>query len=150
MAVTLGSMKLEGTTEFFVPKAFPAIADPDLVASLVSAADRVLEGSGQRVHTGITATVDGFYGETPEFIDSLKKIGIMNIEMESAAIITACQRHGVRGACLCSCGVDSMSESSREKHRISVEREIEIVLEAMVDFDRRRAADQLIHRTPQF
>lgn len=150
MAITLASMKLEGTTEYFVPKSFPAVADVDLVVSLASAANRVLDGSGYKAHSGITATVDGFYGETPEFIEDLRSKGIMNIEMESAAIFTAAQRHGVRAACLCSCGVDSMSEESRELHRMSDQRQIEIILEAMVEFDKKRKTKDVINHHLEF
>ncbi len=145
IAVTLGSAKYEGTTEFFVPKGYPAIADIDVVTALVSTAKKHLEGTGRTVHTGITATVDGFYGETEEFLGSLKAIGIMNVEMESAAVLTTCQRYGIRGACICTCGNDDTSEESRTVYKATMEGQIRIALDAMYEFDLRQKEGKLVN-----
>ena len=137
VAVTIGSAKYEGTTKFFVPKGYPAIAEHDLVTCLVKTARRYVEVEdlGYKVHTGITATVDGFYGETPEFLDKLKKLNIMNIEMESAAVIITAMRHGVRGGCICTCGRDDTSEKAKEIYKLSMERQLMIALDSFVMLD---------------
>ena len=144
LAITTGSAKFEGTTGFFVPDGYPAIADTDLVISLAGAARQVLSDSPYKVHLGISATVDALYGETPEFIDRLKSYGIMNVEMESAAIITAAQVHGVRGACICTCGRDESTPEGEKLHYDSVGFEIRTVLEAIVDFENRKRGGRLI------
>ena len=144
LAITTGSAKFEGTTGFFVPDGYPAVADTDLVISLVNAAKKVLADSPYGYHLGISATVDALYGETPEFIDRLRSYSIMNVEMESAAIITAAQIHGLRGACICTCGRDEATPEGEKVHRDSVGFEILTVLEAFVDFEHRKNAGELI------
>lgn len=145
IAVTLGSMKEEGTTRNFIPDNYPAIADIDLVIALVRSAECHLIGTGQNVHTGVTVTTDGFYSETDEYLDSLRKSNVMNIEMESAAIISVCQKNNIRGACICACGVDSISEDSRLVRNITTERQIKITLDAIYDFDCARKEGKLIN-----
>ncbi|NLL91723.1 MAG: nucleoside phosphorylase [Ruminococcaceae bacterium] len=145
IAVTLGSAKYEGTTEFFVPKGYPAIADLDLVTALVKTARKYVEGTDAKVHTGITATVDGFYGETPEFLQKLKDINIMNIEMESSAVITTCQRYGIRGGCICTCGSDDTAKEARKLYESSMERQIRIALDSFVELDRMEKAGEVIN-----
>ena len=44
--------------------------------------------TGEAVFVGINSSDDAFYGETPEFLDQLRKYKIMNIEMESSALYT--------------------------------------------------------------
>jgi uridine phosphorylase len=145
VAITLGSAKYEGTTEFFVPKGYPAIADLDLVTALVKTARKYVEGTDAKVHTGITATVDGFYGETPEFLQKLKDINIMNIEMESSAVITTCQRYGIRGGCICTCGSDDTAEEAQKVYKNSMERQIRIALDAFVELDRMEKSGEIIN-----
>ncbi len=137
VAITLGSAKYEGTTKFFVPKGYPAIADHDLVTCLVNNARRYVaeEGDKYRVHTGITATVDGFYGETPEFLDRLRRLNIMNLEMESAAVIITAMRHGIRGGCICTCGNDDTSPESKALYAKTMERQLRIALDSFVELD---------------
>ncbi len=144
VAVTLGSAKYEGTTEFFVPKCFPCIADHDLVTALVRTARRYTEGSGAAVHTGVTATVDAFYGETEEFLNRQREHGIMNLEMESAAVITTAMRFGVRGGCICTCGEDDQSDEARALYHSSMERQIKIALDAFVELERMKQAGELV------
>lgn len=135
IAVTLASMKNEGTTRFFVPNTFPALADIDLSSALIRAANRLLMETGFVCHTGITATTDAFYGESDAFMALLRRCNIMNLEMESAAIFTVCHRYGIRGACLCACGVDSMTADARTLREQTTRRQIEIALEAIAEFD---------------
>ncbi len=144
VAVTLGSAKYEGTTEFFVPKCYPCIADHDLVTALVRTARRYTEGSGTVVHTGITATVDAFYGESEEFLNRQRELGIMNIEMESAAVITTAMRFGVRGGCICTCGEDDPSDSAREIYHNSMERQLKIALDSFVELERMKESGEAV------
>ena len=145
IAITLASMKLEGTTRHFLPDSFPALADIDVVGCLIRSAQSVLEGTGQRCHTGMTACVDGFYGENRELLDQLRSYDILNIEMESAAIFTTCHRYGIRGACICACGVDDNSEKAAFLRKLTTQRQIEIVLKAIYEFTQLKEKGELLH-----
>ena len=139
IAITTGCLKYEGTTKFFVPENYPAVADIDLVTTLVDVSKKYLEEEGNKYnyHLGISCTSDAFYGETPEFIDSLKKLHIMNLEMESAAVITTAQRHQVRGGCICTCGDDEVSEEADRIFKMSMERQLKIGLDTFVELDKK-------------
>lgn len=148
VAITLGSAKYEGTTKYFLPEVYPCIADLDLVTALVKTARKYLdeEGNKYEVHTGVTATVDAFYGETPEFLESLKNWGVMNLEMESAAVITTAQRHNIRGGCICTCGNDDTAPEARELYTRSMERQLKIALDAFVELDKMIKEDRVINK----
>lgn len=141
VAITLGSMKCEGTTSAFVPDSFPAAADPDVVIALIRSAQKFLQDTGFAYHTGITATIDAFYGETPEMLDRFRKLGIINVEMESAAIFTVAQQHGIRAGCICACGNDDNTEDGTLTRNSATARQIKITLEAIRLLDEMRAAN---------
>ena len=144
VAITVGTAKYEGTTEFFVPKCYPCVADHDLVTALARVSRRYTEGSTAKVHTGITACVDAFYGETEEFLNRQRELGIMNLEMESAAVITTAMRFGVRGGCICTCGEDDPSDAAREIYQNSMERQLKIALDSFVELERMKEAGELV------
>ena len=55
IVIPTGSVRDEGTTRYYAPKEYPAIADYRVVQALVKAA----RDAGNRVHTGIIRTTDG-------------------------------------------------------------------------------------------
>ena len=57
LIVSIGAVRLENTTDWYVMPGFPAIAHRDVVWAL-EAACRDL---GVRYHVGLTATASGFY-----------------------------------------------------------------------------------------
>ncbi|MDO5100990.1 MAG: nucleoside phosphorylase [Eubacteriales bacterium] len=88
LMITTAAMKNEGTSKFYVPECFPAVADFSLTELLLSTANKHSQGNGWQVHYGITATDDAFYGESPEWISSLHALKVMNVDMESSALFT--------------------------------------------------------------
>ena len=151
IAITTGSLKYEGTTKFFVPENYPAIADIDLVNTLVEVSKDYLakEGNRYNYHLGISCTSDAFYGETPEFIDSLKKLHIMNLEMESSAVITTAQRHQIRGGCICTCGDDDTSKEAENIFKMSMERQLKIALDTFVELDKKIKEGTVLNKLDQ-
>ena len=142
LIVSTGAMKNEGTSKFYVPDSFPAIPDFDLTAELLATA-RELEG-GNPVHYGIGSTDDAFYGETPEFIDRVRKCGCINIEMEASGIFTVAQQRGVRAAAIYGASAnlsdaeityaDGTPESGNTRLVDAWEREIRVALETFYRF----------------
>jgi len=85
--ITLASMSHEGTSKHYLPDGYPIISDFDLSNQLI------LEFKKQKIdcQKGITITTDGRWRENPESLKSLNQLGVVSIEMETAAILSVCQ-----------------------------------------------------------
>ncbi len=89
--------------QFHFPGTFAPIASWELVSEAVKAA----EANGARYHVGNINSSDAFYGDhegVPEGLDSvyaLKKMGVMAVEMEAAALYMNAARYGKRALCIC-------------------------------------------------
>ena len=89
--------------QFHLPGTFAPIADFALLSAAVEAA----KASGVTYHVGNVNSSDVFYGDhvgVPEGLDSvygLKKMGVMALEMEAAALYMNAARYGKRALCIC-------------------------------------------------
>ncbi len=89
--------------QFHLPGTFAPIASWELLTEAVKAA----EANGATYHVGNINSSDVFYGDhtgVPEGLDSvygLKKMGVMALEMEAAALYMNAARYGKRGLCIC-------------------------------------------------
>lgn len=89
--------------QFHIPASFAPIASWDLLSEAVKAA----EANDAAYHVGNISSSDVFYGDhegVPEGLDSiygLKKMGVMALEMEAAALYMNAARYGKRGLCIC-------------------------------------------------
>ena len=89
--------------QFHLPTNFAPIGSWDLITEAVKAA----EANGATYHVGNISSSDVFYGDhelVPEGLDSLyalKKMGVMALEMEAAALYMNAARYGKRGLCIC-------------------------------------------------
>ena len=89
-------------SQFHFPGTFAPIADFTLLTEAVKAA----ENNGARYHVGNVNSSDVFYGdhkEVPAGLDTLynqKKMGVMALEMEAAALYMNAARYGKRGLCI--------------------------------------------------
>lgn len=145
LLVSTGSMKNEGTSKFYVPEGFPAIPDFDLTRTLIDVAREKQEELGYTMHYGINAVDDAFYGETPEWIEQLAELGCLNVDMESSAIYTVCHRHKRRSAMIAAVSGnlvnnDVIYERKNERLYQGWENEIQVVLEAIYQFERQRVS----------
>ena len=105
-----------------LPSTFAPIADFDLLTAAVAAC----KAQGAPYHVGNINSSDVFYGDhegIPEAlgkIHNLKKMGVMALEMEAAALYMNAARFGKRALCICTVsdhvltGVETTSEE-REK-----------------------------------
>ena len=104
--------------QFHLPGTFAPIASWELLSEAVKAA----EARGATYHVGNVNSSDVFYGDhvgVPEGLDSvygLKKMGVMALEMEAAALYMNAARYGKRALCICTIsdhvlsGVETTSE----------------------------------------
>ena len=99
--INTASMRNEGTTRFYVPDGFPAVADHFLTHALIESGRELCDKSDYMLHIGLNASDDAFYGETPEWIEMLSKHKLLNVEMESAAIFSIAHMRGLKAAMIC-------------------------------------------------
>ena len=104
--------------QFHLPGTFAPIADFKLLTAAVNAC----EAHKATYHVGNINSSDVFYGDhvgVPEGLDSvygLKKMGVMALEMEAAALYMNAARYGKRALCICTIsdhvlkGVETTSE----------------------------------------
>lgn len=140
LMISTASMKNEGTSKFYVPDNFPAVPDFEFTSHLIDVANDMAKNSDIVVHSGISSTDDAFYGESPEFVDSLRKLKIMNIEMEASALYTIGHLREVRTACICGTSgnltnAEVIYTTKNEKLAQAWEKEIQVVLEAIYRFE---------------
>ena len=93
IVIATGAIRMEGTSKEYAPIEFPAVANIDVVNSLIQASKNL----GYEHHTGIVQCKDSFYGQhNPERMpvsyelqnkwEAWKRLGCLASEMESAAL----------------------------------------------------------------
>jgi uridine phosphorylase len=108
LVVSIGAVRLENTTDFYVHPGFPAIAHRDVVWALEAACREL----GFAHHLGLTATASGFYAPQgramrtlpvryPELADELRRQRVANLEMESSALFVLAHLAGLRSGTIC-------------------------------------------------
>jgi uridine phosphorylase len=108
LIVSIGAVRLENTTDFYVHPGYPAIAHRDVVWALEAACREL----GYAHHLGLTATASGFYAPQgramrtlpvryPELADELRRQRVANLEMESSALFVLAHLAGLRSGTVC-------------------------------------------------
>jgi uridine phosphorylase len=95
--IASGAVRLDGASKAYVRPEYPAAAHPEVVIALAWACEEL----GLRYHVGVTASTDswylgqgrpGFNNYYPSFsrevIEDMQAAGVLNFEMESAALLT--------------------------------------------------------------
>ncbi len=139
LIISTGSMKNEGTSKFYVPDCFPSVPDFDFTRELIDTCKK----SGYVYHYGINASDDAFYGETPQWIESLHDLGCLNVEMESSALFTICHKRKIRGAMICAVSGNLVEnnviyETENRALAQGWEKEIQVVLESIYNFEKNK------------
>jgi len=111
LVITRGAVRQEGTSDEYVREDYPAVADHEVVAALVAAAERL----GHDYHVGLTMSSDSFYAGqgrpgfegfeaagSDDLIEELKDANVANVEMEASAILTLANVYGLRAGAVCS------------------------------------------------
>lgn len=101
IVVNTGSMRLDGTTRYYVYDGFPAVPDTFLTRALFESAVSHQEGRDYKVFFGLGAASDAFYAETPELLQMLSDHRMLNVEMESSAIYTIATLRGLKAGMVC-------------------------------------------------
>lgn len=140
LVIATGAIKMEGTSNEYVPIEFPAVSNFELTTSLVEA----VKEKKYPYHTGIVQCKDSFYGqhdpdrmpvgyELKQKWDAYIKANCLASEMESATLFTVSQVLGTRAACI----LNTIWNQEREKanldnpHVHDTSKAIEIAIEAI-------------------
>jgi uridine phosphorylase len=108
LIVSIGAVRLENTTDFYVHPGYPAIAHRDVVWALEAACRQL----AYTYHVGLTATASGFFAPQgrqmhglpvryPELAEELRREGVANLEMESSALFVLAGLAGLRSGTVC-------------------------------------------------
>jgi uridine phosphorylase len=110
LIITSGAVRQEGTSDEYVREDYPAVADHEVVSALVAAAEEL----GYDYHVGLTCSTDSFYAGqgrdgfggfeaagADDLVEELRETGVLNFEMEAAAILTLANLYGLRGGAVC-------------------------------------------------
>ena len=125
--------------QFHLPGSFAPIADYKLLSAAVDAAKE----AGATYHVGNVNSSDCFYGDhvgVPEGLDSvygLKKMGVMALEMEAAALYMNAARYGKRGLCICTISDHVLKgvETTAEERQTAFTTMMKVALEVAVKME---------------
>ena len=122
IVVATGSERMEGTSRENAPIEFPAVANIEVVNSLMNAC----KSKGVTFHTGVVQSKDSFYGQhSPERMpvsyelvnkrEAWKRLGVKASEMESAALFVVASHLRVR------CGATFLVVANQEREAIGLD-----------------------------
>lgn len=140
LVIANAAIRLEGTSDEYLPKEFPAVSNFELTGSLVEAA----KNAGYKYHVGVVQCKDSFYGQhSPERMPVGNELmqkwnayimgNCLASEMESASLFTVCQVLGARAACV----LNTVWNQERKKANLSnpeshdSSKSIEVAIEAI-------------------
>ena len=126
-------------SQFHLPGTFAPIASFDLLTQAVKAAQAL----GCRYHVGNVNSSDVFYGDhvgVPEGLDSvygLKKMGVMALEMEAAALYMNAARYGKRALCICTISDHILTgeETTAQQRQVAFTDMMKVALDVAVAMD---------------
>ena len=108
--INTGAMRLGGSSIFYAPAEYPAVASFEMTQALIEACRE----NGVDYRTGICASVGSFYhgqGRAVPFetgydeaaeLSRYRKLNIMNLEMEAETILTLASLYQVHAGSICS------------------------------------------------
>ena len=123
-------------SQFHLPGTFAPIADFRLLCAAVD----TCKAYGATYHVGNINSSDVFYGDhenVPEGLDSvygLKKMGVMALEMEAAALYMNAARYGKRALCICTISDHVLKgvETSSEERQTAFTQMMQVALDVAV------------------
>ena len=102
LVVSEGSFRNDGTSAAYVPAGYPAVPDLEITMRLREEAIKEAEGQTFAAHSGLNVTDDAFYAESPEWTRQMTDLGMLTVEMESAALYVVARQRGLRAGMICS------------------------------------------------
>ena len=138
LVISQGSFRNDGTTDAYVPKGYPAVPDLEITLELERVARERAPAHSLNVHVGLNITDDAFYAESPEWTTQMSGLGLLNVEMELAAMFVVARQRGLRAAMICAvssnlvAGTSVYAESAHERLAVGWRASIETALDVAV------------------
>jgi len=131
LVIPTGVYRAAATANRYLPPAFPAAPNWQVLSALVEAAKEL----GIKVHVGVGSTWDAFYAlPDAKLLETLKQAGVLSLEMEADTLFIISNFRGWRaGAIFANDGTatEIKPEWGEEAFRKGEELEIQIAIEAM-------------------
>ena len=135
------SIRDEGTSRQYIPIEFPAIAHPEVVRALSTAAKR----RKISFHVGIGHSKDAFYSEHPSYVAepevmrqkwaTMRDLGVLATEMESAALFVIGHLRGVRVGCACVVIGENVDKETKIIGKHPLNNLVTVALDALVSLN---------------
>jgi len=105
LVILTAAVRLDGTSECYLPAEYPAIANYEVVLALIEACEEL----GYRYHVGIGCTTCDFYAgqqriktaQTQNLIEILRKANVLIFEMEAATLFALANLYNLRSGAIC-------------------------------------------------
>jgi len=106
LVILTAAVRLDKTSECYVPVEYPAVANYDVVQALIQACEEL----GLRYHVGIGCTTCDFYAgqqrltkhmQTQNLIETLRKANVLIFEMEAATLFVLTSLYKLRSGAIC-------------------------------------------------
>lgn len=149
LVIAKAAVRSEGLTQAYAPLAYPAVADAGVVSAMTEAARRL----DVPYHVGLTRSTDSDFvssgrpaagGFLPmsatTVLDQWRRLGVLNGDRETAAIITLASIYGHRGGSVCSVA-DNIVTGEKFLAGAGHASAIEVSLEGLVELHRIDALD---------
>lgn len=120
--------------QYKLPGTFAPIASYELLSAAVNKASEL----GKKVTVGNLLSADTFYNDRPEDTTDWTKMGVLAVEMESAALYMTAARLGKRALCICTVSdcILTGEECSSEERQNSFTDMMEVALGVAADMDK--------------
>jgi uridine phosphorylase len=143
LVLASAAVRDEGTSRQYVPLAFPAVADFEVLSALKAAA----VSQGRAHHVGVAHCKDAFYGEEPGDLplradwearwEAWTRAGALCTEMESATLFVVGQVRRLRTGAVLTVVGETKGGEVKISH-VGPEAAIEVALEAIVRLEEAR------------
>jgi uridine phosphorylase len=149
LVITTGAVRQEGTSDEYVREDYPAVADREVVGALVAAAEEL----GHDYHLGVTMSADSFYAGqgrpgfegyeasgSDRLVEDLQEAGVLNIEMEAAAITTLAGLYGLRAGAVCTVYANRVTGEFRTEGESEAAETASLATKKLAAMDERKTA----------
>lgn len=126
LVIATAAVRMEGTSKEYMPEEMPAVANFEVISSLIDAA----KAQNLHAHAGVVQSKDSFYGQhSPDSMpvgemlkekwSAWKQCGVLASEMETAAIFSVAQVRKIRAGCvLCVLWNQERGEANTDKQTV--------------------------------
>ncbi len=139
MLISTGAVRKGGSSNFYAPPEYPAVASYQVVQELVNACRM----NHAKYWTGISASVGSFFAGqgrpalgkdfgSEKLIEDLQRLNVMNMEMESETIMTLGSIYNVLTGCICAVHANRVKDVWLTDFEEAQEKMCRIALDACV------------------